>query len=336
MHILIGSPEHNTATGNWVTASRYRTGLEQLGHKINQFHIAGYDQLQQLIDDNQPDLLLLLHGYRTGKPWLQLRQTSLLPTVMMLSGTDVNEGLQNVGQAAVIEMVMHQAEALVVQNGLLLKQLQQRYPEIADHLHFVPPSAELGSKPYPLRQLHKIADDMVVFICPASVRPVKGLLPLLELFDQLAIECPQHMIAWQVVFCGPDLHSTYSNRFFAALERRPWATYLGVIEPDAMPAALNQADVVLNNSISEGLPNTLIEASCLGKPILAHNIIGNRPIVEDGVNGFLYGNSVEFVAAASRLINNAALRQRLSQSRVAEYLPQHEAVALEKVCKTAV
>ncbi|MEE1282587.1 MAG: glycosyltransferase family 4 protein [Acutalibacteraceae bacterium] len=46
-------------------------------------------------------------------------------------------------------------------------------------------------------------------------------------------------------------------------------------------------DVSVSASRREGLPVNLIEASAIGKPIVATRVRGNSDIVEDGVNGFL-------------------------------------------------
>ncbi|WP_422106678.1 glycosyltransferase [Winogradskyella sp.] len=51
---------------------------------------------------------------------------------------------------------------------------------------------------------------------------------------------------------------------------------------------LNNIDIYLQTSLWEGLPISLIEAMTLKKPIVATNIIGNKDVVEHGVNGFLF------------------------------------------------
>lgn len=99
-----------------------------------------------------------------------------------------------------------------------------------------------------------------------------------------------------------------------------------------MGQILRQSDVVLNNSVSEGMPNALIEAAALGCPILAHDIPGNRPVVEHGVNGFLYSDAAEFKASASRLLDDADLRRALSRPETERYAPEQEALALHNLC----
>lgn len=331
MRILICSPEHNRATGNWVTAQRYADNLRRHNHQVDLCHLPPQSAaLATALESYRPELLLLLHAYRTGKAWLELAPPNL-PTVVLLSGTDVNEGLQRPDQAAVIEQVMSRCQALLAHNPQVVAWLGQRYPHLQGHLHHLPPGIVLGQRSWSLRQPCGIPDDAVLFLCPASIRPVKGVVALIELFDHVAAEPSR----WQVAFCGPSLDDSYSRRFFAAVKQRSWAHYLGVIPPEAMPSAMRQADVILNNSTSEGLPNALIEAASLGRPILAHDIAGNRPIVESGVNGLLYHDSASFTAAVESLIARPQLRRQLCQPQPERYHPELEARVLHHVCQQA-
>jgi glycosyltransferase involved in cell wall biosynthesis len=328
LHILICSPEHNPATGNWVTSSRYRRGLQSYGHQVTLCGLSGADlALQQVVEQHRPDLLLLLHAFRTGRQWLN-SQLEDIPTLVMLSGTDINEGVTDRLQAPVVEAVLERAHGLLIQNPLVADQLRRQRPTLAARLYELPPGIELGTQPYPLRQKFLIPEEVVLFLCPASIRQVKGVLSLIELFDQL----PAQPERWQLAFCGPELDSTYSHHFLAAVDQRPWVHYLGIIPPDAMASALRQADVILNNSVSEGLPNALIEAASLGRPILAHDIPGNRPIVDHGGNGLLYQDAASFAAAARQLIDSARLRQQLSRPSPEKYHPGIEAAELHRVC----
>lgn len=330
MHILICSPESNTATGNWVTATRYAHALEMFYHRVTPCYLPPDEEvLAQLVQKIQPDIVLLIHAYRSGWQLIQTRQPFHVPTVVMLSGTDVNEGLADNKQSTIIEQVMSRADALLSHNPLQIAQLQHSHPHLARRLHYIPPAIELGNAPYPLRRQHHFSADMLLFLCPASIRPVKRLVELIALCDLL----PADSHTWQLAFCGPVLDNDYAHQFFNAIEQHSWAHYLGVIAPEAMPAALRETDVVLNNSSSEGLPNALIEAAVIGVPILARDIVGNRPVVEHGVNGLLYHDRVSFVAMAKKLIDDRSLRQRLSQPRADQYTLVAEARELNRVCE---
>jgi glycosyltransferase involved in cell wall biosynthesis len=144
---------------------------------------------------------------------------------------------------------------------------------------------------------------------PASIRPVKGNLELLEMASSLLNRHPDLHLA----FCGPLLDADYSAKFLTALKTQRGADYLGEIPAAAMPDAMQQADLILNNSLSEGLPNALVEAASLGRPILARNIPGNRVLVKEGSNGLLYLDAADFDHQLRRLIADPQLRRSLSR-----------------------
>ena len=329
MRLLILTPEQPRVSGNWVSACRFQQGLQQLGHRVEVLE-TGLDPapLEAAVAGFRPELVLLLHAYRSGRPWLASRYLGQLPFIVLLTGTDIHQGLEQPQQCPTILDLLRQAGAILSQNPLTVATLAEQRPGLASRLYYLPPGIVLGNAPYPLRQRHDIPTEAVLFLHPAGIRPVKGNLELLQLFDLVAVATSR----FRVAFCGPLLDPDYGARFLAALKSRPWASYLGEIPLAAMPAVLQQADVVCNNSSSEGLPNSLLEAVSLGRPMLVRNIQGNAAVVEAGHNGLCYHTPAEFRAQALALIQDPTLRLSLSRAHPVRYLPEREARHLETIC----
>jgi L-malate glycosyltransferase len=225
----------------------------------------------------------------------------------------------------VIRRVLALAKAVITQNRLTFGDLPRQIPQLGDKIRYLPPAADPGRVSFALREkLHP--SEGPVFLHPAGIRPVKMNLELLHLFDRLPRQRD-----WQVAFCGPILDENYGRSFLMAVAERSWSHYLGVVEPAAMGAALRQADVILNHSSCEGLPNVLLEAAVLGRPMLVRNIEGNAAVVENGINGLLYDDEPAFLQQALRLISDAGLRQQLSQPSPERYDPRQEALTLENI-----
>jgi glycosyltransferase involved in cell wall biosynthesis len=172
-----------------------------------------------------------------------------------------------------------------------------------------------------------VAGEMLC-LCSAGVRPVKGVVELLAMCDPLVREGRR----FRLIFCGPILDDSYGKRFREALVSRPWATYLGILPPAAMPALLRKADLVVSNARSEGLPNALVEAAALGRPILASDIPGNAAVVSHGKNGLLFPDQAGFLTAMRNLLDKPARLRALSRPDPERFAPERESACLERIC----
>lgn len=325
MRILIVVPRQPLATGNLVTAARYRQGLLRLGHEVALMEVAEEEALST--GEFQPEVIHLLHAYRSGRPYLAAASSS--PYVVSLTGTDLHQGLNDAGQAPLIHQVLSKAAAVITQNPLTFRDLPRRLPRLAAKFRYLPPAVEVGRATFPVRAAIDFPTGPL-FLHPAGIRPVKANLELLQLFDRLPAAG-----TWHVAFCGPLLDEDYGRRFLAAVAARPWSHYLGVIEPAAMADVLRQADVVLNHSACEGLPNTLLEAAVVGRPMLVRNIEGNAAVVEEGGNGLLYDDDDGFLRQAARLLAEPDLRRHLARPDPERYDPRREALTLEAIYQEA-
>ena len=75
---------------------------------------------------------------------------------------------------------------------------------------------------------------------------------------------------------------------------------------------INQTDIAILTSKSEGLPVALIEYGLMSKPVISTNV-GEIPfIIQDGINGFIVAvNEAErFYERILELIDDATLRTR--------------------------
>ncbi|MDX1382959.1 MAG: glycosyltransferase family 4 protein [Thermoanaerobaculia bacterium] len=97
--------------------------------------------------------------------------------------------------------------------------------------------------------------------------------------------------------------------------------FLGWLDYDQIPSLLGLSDMVVLASSSEGLARISLEAQAAGRTLIASDIPPNREVVDDGVNGLLFGLG-DVGALAARILTAAAdpdLRRRLgaaARSRV--------------------
>lgn len=329
MRALIVTPPQPLATGNRATADRHGRGLQTLGWAVKVAEPATPEALAREVAAFAPDVLYLLHAYRTGNLWLRVPEASRIPAAVLLTGTDIHGGLDSPDEGGIIRQVLLRAAVILTQNRLTYQRLKRDRSPLFSRLRHLPPGIVLGSVPYPLRRLHGIPSEEVLFLHPAGIRPVKGNLELLHLFDAVAAK----RSGFRLAFCGPVLEEEYGRRFHKELGQRPWASHLGTVPPEAIPSALRETDVIVNNSLSEGLPNALLEAVAVGRPVLARDIVGNAAVVEDGINGLLFRSADEFSAHALSLIDRPELRSRLCRPDADRFSPAEEARRLDALLR---
>ena len=66
------------------------------------------------------------------------------------------------------------------------------------------------------------------------------------------------------------------------------------------------------------MPNALIEAMCLGLPVISTAVSGTSDLIENGVNGNVteVGNKEQMVAAMRELLASADMRQKYAERAV--------------------
>ncbi len=90
----------------------------------------------------------------------------------------------------------------------------------------------------------------------------------------------------------------------------------GETEPHRVRDALQHAHAFLHPSLSEGLPNVVLEAMACGTPVVATDVGGTREAVTDGVEGFLVPPRDPHATAAvlERLWLDPDLRRRMGEA----------------------
>jgi glycosyltransferase involved in cell wall biosynthesis len=104
--------------------------------------------------------------------------------------------------------------------------------------------------------------------------PAKGGRVLVEALPALRRSAPQVRVS--MAGLGPAPHDAAAG-----------ARWLGWLEPDRAAAALEEADIVVLPSISEGLPLVLLQALAAQKAVVATSVGGLPEVLTDGVDGVL-------------------------------------------------
>ena len=151
-----------------------------------------------------------------------------------------------------------------------------------------------------------VGPDDVLVAAVANYREVKGLDVLVDAFAAAAASAPGLRLI--LIGEGPMRPSLEAQVRSLGLEDR---IRLHGAEADPRPL-FTAFDIAAHSSLSEGLPNALLEASSAGLPMVATAAGGAAEIVIDGVTGLQVpvGDRAAMAAAIARLAGDAELRLR--------------------------
>jgi glycosyltransferase involved in cell wall biosynthesis len=89
-----------------------------------------------------------------------------------------------------------------------------------------------------------------------------------------------------IVGDGPERNNLQQQALSAGIADRVYFT--GSIPPQEIVHFIEQHHLLLLPSYHEGRPNVVLEAMASAMPVVASNIDGNRELVREGINGWLF------------------------------------------------
>lgn len=120
-----------------------------------------------------------------------------------------------------------------------------------------------------------------------------------KLFNEIALLFPRYKFIW--IGDGELIHEITAPN----IEITGW-----LFNSDQVYSQLNKIDVFLQTSLWEGLPIAILEGAAFRKPIVATNVIGNKDVVVNGVNGFLF-NDIDSLKESFLLLEDKIFRENM-------------------------
>jgi glycosyltransferase involved in cell wall biosynthesis len=141
----------------------------------------------------------------------------------------------------------------------------------------------------------KSEKDKIEILSVGGLRKVKGWELILKVAELL-----KHEKGIKFTIIGRDDDIDEFNKIVVekGLDN---VTFFGKVNPAKMRSHYEESDIYLHPSYSEGIGNTLLEASAMELPLVASGLGGVKDIVVDGSNGYYIG-SREPKAFAEKII----------------------------------
>ena len=196
--------------------------------------------------------------------------------------------------SAVIALTKHMKEAMqaiysrdviIVPNGINLNEVAEREAE--------------GGNP----------GKKILFV--GRLHPVKGTQYLLGAMSIVHRELPEA----KLILVGDGEEREHLETLTDNLGIRECVEFAGRVPHERVEGYMNQAEVFVLSSLSEGFPVTILEAMACGLPVVATRVGGVPDIIEDGANGYLIDtmNQEQMAEALLKLLRDEELRKGISE-----------------------
>ena len=315
MRIAIVTPSFAPAVrGNAVTVQRIESGLRGRGLDVAVISLDAVPNLAAVgarLRALRPDVVHGFHAFHTGPLATEAAEALGVPAVITITGTDVNHDLFDPARRPAVVRALERAQAIVVFHQAIGEKLGRELPAAQGKVKVIEQSVQCEEEHFDLRARLGVGPEAFLFFLPAGIRPVKNVLYAVRPLEAVRARHPEV----RLVIAGPILEAREGERLRAAAASRPWVHHLGPLSHGEICASLKTVQVVLNTSFSEGgMSNAILEAMSRAVPVLASDIEGNRTIIADGADGFLFATEEEFAEKAEALIQDPVLRRRMGGS----------------------
>ncbi len=201
--------------------------------------------------------------------------------------------------------MFRQASIVVALSQPMQRDLLARFPALADHLEVLP-----SGLPWPVTEPKTLPFAPPFLLCLGRLVRDKGFDLALHALALLSLRHPD----LRLTIAGDGVERKELEQVTRELGLDQRVTFLGRVEPAAVPDLLNRATIVLVPSRNEE-PSAVVlrEAAQMARAIVASNVGGTYELIEHGVNGLLVEkeNPAAIAIALDRLLSHPKEAQAL-------------------------
>lgn len=284
-HPYTGIQEDNGVTIHRLNVRR-REANRASAFEMFAFTRAALQAAPGLAADGGTQAVIVFFTLPCGPVALKLHRRRGLPYIVSLRGSDVPGLVPEIAWqhwllTPLRRSVLRSAQAIVANDPGLARLSMAADPFPVKVIHngvdseFFRPISETGSRPGPTE---------ILFV--GRLHRQKNLPFLLEQLAQLHAAEPG---AWRLSLAGNGEERPALEQCVQRLNLASVIRWLGWQKDKARLLGLyQQADVVVNPSFYEGMPNVVLEAMACGLPVVASDVPGNNTLVRPGETGFLF------------------------------------------------
>lgn len=229
-----------------------------------------------------------------------------VPTVVNYRGGEAAEFLH--GAQAVVRTSMAAAAGLLVPSAFL----QDVFARFGMQAAIVPNIIDLAR--FHSRGV-KIAQSAHIVVA-RNLEPLYDNATAIRAFQIVQAQWPQA----RLTIAGSGPQAADLRQLVTDLGLQTQVHFTGRLDRDAMASLYREADIMLNPSLADNMPNSVLESMASGVPVVSTDVGGVPYMVQDGVTALLVppANPQAMAAACLRLLDDGGLWTRLQQAGLAE------------------
>ncbi len=238
----------------------------------------------------RPKLINVMHGYLFDDDTPYLRRQLLLGAERLTAPeTD-------------LLLLMNEWDFETAKKYRLGRRIEKIHGMGVDFSRLDKAAAEDGRR---LRETLGIPKEAFVLLYPAEFSERKSQHVLIEAMQFL----PRDVM---LVLCGEGDGLLDCRQIAEKLHVQDRVLFPGQVRDVA--SWYRMADALTASSRSEGLPFNVMEAMCMGLPVIASAVKGHTDLIEDGVTGFLYpyGEAEKCAACIERLLEDEPYQKQIA------------------------
>ncbi|MHA1250021.1 MAG: glycosyltransferase family 4 protein [Candidatus Helarchaeota archaeon] len=156
------------------------------------------------------------------------------------------------------------------------------------------------------------SDDTIIITSIGRLLKVKGIEYFIKSIPNIIHDNPSKKIKFLIVGNGPEINNF--KKLIRILSLDQYIYLLG--HRDDIKNLINISDIIVNPSLSEGMPRVILESLACRKPVIATNVGGTPELIKNKKTGILVRakNSDDLKDAVNLLLNDENLRENISNN----------------------
>jgi len=272
-----------------------------------------WNQLKRLCDDWQPDVICA-HGYKAGFYTLLLKMARGARFIGFSRGW-TSESLTIHLYSMIDRLVIRFADVIVAvsrsqRDKLLRSWVPDKKIRVVENAVTISVSAATAGPDNDLRIELDLPADARLLLAAGRLSPEKGYDDLIRCFEVVAARVADvHLL-----IAGAGSLESELRELAATMKSASRIHFLGFRRD--MHNLFRQVDMFVLSSLSEGLPNVILEAMAFRVPVVATRVGGLPEVIDDGRTGVLVPPQAPAALAEAiwGVLNNPGLARQLAES----------------------